>query len=118
MKTRLTQSFLPLSPAALHILLALVDEDRHGYAIMQEIRAHSNGEYNIGPGTLYDRLQKMMQEELVEESHKPGEDEDPRRRYYHLTRIGRNVLTAELNRLNNIVQDAKVRLKLAIERRR
>ena len=117
MKTALPLSFLPLSPAVLHILLARIDEDRHGYAIMQEIRTHSEGEYKIGPGTLYDNLQKMMHQGFVEESHQAGADEDTRRRYYRLTRLGKNVLAAELNRLEQIVHAGKMRLKPALGRR-
>lgn len=117
MKAGLPSSYLPLSPAVLHILLALVDEERHGYAIMQEIRTHSEGEYKIGPGTLYDNLQKLMQEGLVEEARQPSADEDARRRYYRLTRLGKNVLGAELNRLENLVRAGKLRLKPAFGRR-
>ncbi len=110
-------SFLPLSPAILHILLALAAEDRHGYAIMREIIQQSQGQYKIGPGTLYDNLQKMMNQGLVEESRRAGRDEDPRRRYYHLSRLGKSVLTAEVNRLEEVVREAKTHLKPALGRR-
>jgi DNA-binding PadR family transcriptional regulator len=110
MNAGLTSSFLPLSPAILHILLALAAEDQHGYAIMQEISQHSAGQYKIGPGTLYDNLQKMMNQGLVEESHRAGRDEDARRRYYRLTRLGRSVLAAEVNRLDDVLREAKARL--------
>ena len=59
---------IPLSPAALHILLSLAGEERHGYGIMQEVARESNGRYKLGPGTLYDNLQKLMKERLVEET--------------------------------------------------
>ena len=111
MNSGLASSFLPLSPAILHILLALAAEERHGYAIMQEISQHSQGQYKIGPGTLYDNLQKMMSQGLVEESRRAGPDEDSRRRYYRLTRLGRSVLAAEVNRLEDVVREAKARLK-------
>lgn len=117
MDSRLTSSFLPLSPAILHILLALADEDRHGYAIMQEISKHAQGQYKIGPGTLYDNLQKMMNQGLVEESRRASRDEDPRRRYYHLTRLGRSVLAAEVNRLDDVLRQAKAHLRHALGRR-
>jgi DNA-binding PadR family transcriptional regulator len=110
-------SFLPLSPAILHILLALAGEEKHGYAIMQEISQHSQGQYKIGPGTLYDNLQKMMTQALVEEARHPGRDEDPRRRYYRLTRLGRNVLTAEVDRLEDVVRQARAQLQTAPGRR-
>jgi DNA-binding PadR family transcriptional regulator len=117
MDSDLTLSFLPLSPAILHILLALTDEDRHGYAIMQEISKHSQGQYKIGPGTLYDNLQKMMNQKLVEESRRARRDEDPRRRYYRLTRLGRSVLAAEVNRLEDVLRQAKAHLRPALGRR-
>src|ERR1700761_8755851 len=107
MDSGVASSFLPLSPAILHILLALASEDRHGYSIMQEIGQHSQGQYKIGPGTLYDNLQKMLNQGLVEESHRAGSDEDSRRRYYRLTRLGRSVLGAEVSRLEDIVREAK-----------
>ncbi len=117
MDSGLTSSFLPLSPAILHILLALAAEDQHGYAIMQEISRHSQGQYKIGPGTLYDNLQKMMNLGQVEESRRAGRDEDPRRRYYRLTRLGRSVLAAEVNRLEDVLREAKARLLSPLGRR-
>jgi DNA-binding PadR family transcriptional regulator len=110
-------SYLPLSAAILHILLALAGQERHGYAIMQEIMQQSQGQYKIGPGTLYDNLQKMMYQGLVEESRRAGKDEDPRRRYYRLTRLGKSVLTAEVNRLEEVVRTAKSYLKPALGKR-
>lgn len=107
-------SFLPLSPAMLHILLALAPEERHGYAIMQDIAQHSQGLYRIGPGTLYDNLQKMMDQGLVEESRRAARDEDSRRRYYRLTRLGRSVLRAEVTRLEHVVSEAKAHLRPAL----
>jgi DNA-binding PadR family transcriptional regulator len=101
----------------LHILLALAAEERHGYAIMQEIIRQSQGQYKIGPGTLYDNLQKMLTQGLVEESRRAGKDEDPRRRYYRLTRLGKSVLTAEVNRLEEVVHAAKSFLKPALGKR-
>jgi DNA-binding PadR family transcriptional regulator len=103
--------FLPLSPAALHILLSLAGEDRHGYGIMQEIARQSEGQYKLGPGTLYDNLQKLMTQGLVEASPKPPAHEDPRRRYYRLTGFGRGVLAAEIARLDTVVRQAKVHLR-------
>jgi DNA-binding PadR family transcriptional regulator len=103
--------FLPLSPAALHILLSLAGEDRHGYGIMQEIARQSEGQYKIGPGTLYDNLQKLMVQGLVEESRRPPAHDDPRRRYYRLTSFGRGVLSAEVGRLETVVREARVHLR-------
>ena len=83
--------FLPLSPAALHILLALAGEDMHGYGIMQEVARQSEGQYKLGPGTLYDNLQRMMDQGMVEEAASPSGNDDPRRRYYRITRLGRSL---------------------------
>ncbi|HLG95676.1 MAG TPA: helix-turn-helix transcriptional regulator [Bryobacteraceae bacterium] len=105
--------FVPLSPAALHILLALSGEDRHGYGIMQEIARQSEGKYRLGPGTLYDNLQKLLNLALIEEAQRRHPGEDERRRYYGLTRLGRRVLAAEVERLENVVRAAKVNLRPA-----
>jgi DNA-binding PadR family transcriptional regulator len=104
-------SFLPLFPATLHILLSLAGEDRHGYGIMQEVARQSEGQYKLGPGTLYDNLQKLMNQELVENATRRAIDDDPRRRYYRLTRLGRRVLTVEIARLDNVVREAKLHLR-------
>src|SRR5580698_4657670 len=108
--------FLPLSPAALHILLSLAGEDRHGYGIMQEVARQSEGQYKLGPGTLYDNLQKLMTQGLVEHAPKRGRDEDPRRRYYRLTVSGRSVLTAEIARLEGVVREARIHLRTSPRR--
>jgi DNA-binding PadR family transcriptional regulator len=105
------RSFLPLSPATLHILLSLAGEELHGYAIMQEVQRQSEGKYKLGPGTLYDNLQKMIDRGLVEELGKKPGDDDPRRRYYRLSMLGRGVLTAEISRLDDVVREGKMRLQ-------
>jgi DNA-binding PadR family transcriptional regulator len=104
-------AFLPLSAATLHILLSLAGEDLHGYAIMQEVQRQSEGKYKLGPGTLYDNLQKMIDRGLVEEMGKRPGDDDPRRRYYRLSMLGRGVLTAEISRLDDVVREGKMRLQ-------
>src|SRR5271157_808928 len=104
-------SFLPLAPAALHILLSLAAEDLHGYGIMQEIARQSEGRYKLGPGTLYDNLQKLTMQGLVEESRRPPVHDDTRRRYYRLTSFGRGVLSAEVGRLETVVREARVHLR-------
>src|SRR5579875_2091438 len=103
----LTSQFLPLPPAALHILLALAGEDRHGYGIMREVKRQSDGQYRLGPGTLYDNLQRLLDKGLVAESTKAAPNEDPRRRYYRLTNLGRQVLAAEITRLEEMFRAAK-----------
>jgi len=106
-----TSSFLPLSPATLHILLSLAGEELHGYAIMQEVQRQSEGKYRLGPGTLYDNLQKMIERRLVEDLGQKAGDEDPRRRYYRLSTLGRGVLAAEIARLDGVVREGKLRLQ-------
>ena len=101
------KEFLPLSPAALHILLALAAEDLHGYGIMLEVARQSNDQYKIGPGTLYDNLRKLMIQGCVLEVRKGTAGGDPRRRYYRLTSLGRRVLAAEVARLETVVRDGK-----------
>ena len=103
--------FLPLSPAALHILLSLAGEDRHGYGIMQEVARQSDGQYKLGPGTLYDNLQKLLTQGLVEPSPRPPAHDDPRRRYYRLNSFGRGVLGAEVSRLETVVREARIHLR-------
>ncbi len=110
--------FLPLSPAALHILLSLAGEDRHGYGIMQEVARQSEGQYKLGPGTLYDNLQKLMNQGLLEEAAtKRGRGDDPRRKYYRLTSLGRAVLAAEVERLDAVVREARLHLRAPAPRR-
>jgi len=107
----------PLSPALCHILMALVGSDLHGYAIMQEISRQTEGEYALGPGTLYDNLQKAIRRRWVADmGHRAG-DADPRRRYYRLTSLGTSILSAEVSRLENVVRDAKARLRIPKPRR-
>lgn len=104
-------SFLPLSPAALHIMLSLAGEVRHGYGIMQEVARQSNGHYKLGPGTLYDNLQKLMNQGIVEEIHRSPGLEDQRRRYFRLTTLGRRVLATDIERLKRVVREGSLRLR-------
>ena len=104
------RSLLPLAPAALHILLALAHEDRHGYGIMLETRRQSQGHYKLGPGTLYDNLERLMHRGLVAEAPRRSAKEDPRRRYYRLTEFGRRVLSADLERLRAVVKTSGLEL--------
>ena len=104
-------SFLPLSPAALHILLALAPNDLHGYGIMQEIVRQSDGRYKLGPGTLYDNLQRLLAQRVVEEVTRGPRDQDSRRRYYRLTSLGQHVLSAESVRLEGVIRLARLHLE-------
>lgn len=106
-----TTPFLPLSPATLHILLALAGEDLHGYGIMQEIAKQSEGRYKLGPGTMYDNLQRLMDQRLVQEVGRRPEDQDTRRRYYRLSAFGRTVLAAEVTRLEGVIRLARLHLQ-------
>ena len=110
-------SFLPLAPATLHILLALAAEDLHGYGIMQEVARQSEGRYKLGPGTLYDNLQRLMKQGMVEEVSGKPEDKGSRRRYYRLSPQGRGVLSAEVSRLEGVVREARLHLKAPQPRR-
>ena len=84
-----SDSYLPLAPATLHILLAVAGEPMHGYGITQEVLRQSGGRYKLGPGTLYDNLQRLMKQRMVEEVAAPREEENSRRRYYRLSSLGR-----------------------------
>lgn len=108
--------FLPLSPAALHILLALASQDRHGYGIMREVARQSDDRYRLGPGTLYDNLQRLLEHGIVEESSPRSSVDDPRRRYYRLTQFGRRLLAAEITRLEGVVREARLHLNVRPER--
>jgi DNA-binding PadR family transcriptional regulator len=103
--------FVPLSAAALYILLALAGDELHGYGIMLEAARQSGGKYKLGPGTLYDNLKKLMAAGIVEESRRLPAGEDPRRRYYRLTGLGRRVLAEEISRLEGVLREAKTVLQ-------
>ncbi len=102
---------LPLTPAVFHILLALADQERHGYSIMQEVQALTAGQVKMGPGTLYGTIKRMLQMQLIEETEDRPDPEldDQRRRYYRLSGLGRRVLKAEAQRLESLVDAARKR---------
>ena len=99
------RAFLPMRPIDLSLLLALVDGERHGYALAQEIAARTDGLVALEPGNLYRVLRRLMNDGLVDESEKrPAPDlDDERRRYYRLTALGARVVAAELDRLRALV---------------
>jgi DNA-binding PadR family transcriptional regulator len=106
---REVESLLPLPPATFRILLALAAEERHGYAIIQEVAASTGGEVRLSAGTLYRSIQRMQEQGLIEESRRrpaPAED-DERRRYYLLTPFGAAVARAEARRLTQLVKLAR-----------
>lgn len=102
-------ALLPLPPATLHILMSLSEEDRHGYAVIQDVAARTGGEVKLGAGTLYRSIQRMLEQGLiVEVSERPApEDDDERRRYYRITPFGRRAARAETRRLTDLVKLAR-----------
>lgn len=102
---------VPLPPAWFHILLALAETERHGYALMQEVEAESGGVVRLGPGTLYGALRRLLELQLIEESGRRPDPEldDERRRYYRLTPGGRRVLAAEAARHERLVRLARAK---------
>lgn len=103
------QSLLPMTPAVFYVLFSLAQGERHGYAIMQETSKLSNGEFRMGPGTLYTTLQRLLDFKLIEEVELASAraQRASRRRYYRLTGTGRALLEAELARLDSIVRLAR-----------
>jgi DNA-binding PadR family transcriptional regulator len=102
-------ALLPLPAATFHILLALADDDRHGYAIIQDIAARTAGELQMSAGTLYRSIHRMLEQGLlVETSERPAPDEDDeRRRYYRITSFGTAVASAEAQRLAQLLRMAR-----------
>jgi len=101
--------FLPLQPAVFHILMALAEDDRHGYAIIQNVAERTGGSVRLSAGTLYRSIQRMLEDGLlVEIDDRPDpEEDDERRRYYRITTLGRNVARAEAQRLIDLVKMAR-----------
>ncbi len=99
----------PLTPAVLHILLALSMQERHGYGIMKQVESDSKGKVNMGPGTLYGSIRRMIDAGLIRESSKKIDPEmdDERRVYYKITALGQRTLAAELQRYREVVAVAK-----------
>lgn len=110
------RQFLPLSSAAFSILLALAGEDLHGYGIIQQVTRQSAGHYKLGPGTLYDNLKKLMTLGLVAQAANHSAGDDPRRRYYRLTPMGRSVFAAEVKRLEGALRRARAHLAVGPRR--
>jgi DNA-binding PadR family transcriptional regulator len=103
------RDLLPLTPAVLHILLSLAEEERHGYGIMREVEDRTGGEVRLGPGTLYGSIKRMLGDGLIEESDERPDPEldDSRRRYYRITDFGREVAGVEAARLERLVISAR-----------
>lgn len=105
------EALLPLQSATFHILMALADGDRHGYAIIQDVEERTNGELRLSPGTLYRSIQRMLEQGLITETReRPApEEDDERRRYYRITSFGISVAKAETSRLSQLLKMARSR---------
>jgi DNA-binding PadR family transcriptional regulator len=110
-KTPSPETFLPLPSATFHILMAVADEDRHGYAVIQDVAARTAGEIKLSAGTLYRSIQRMLEQGLIVEAReRPAPElDDERRRYYRITPLGAAVARAEATRLAKLVQLARIR---------
>jgi DNA-binding PadR family transcriptional regulator len=99
----------PLTPAVFHVLLALADGERHGYAIMQEVAENTGGQIKMGPGTLYGTIKRLLEARMIEESEqRPDPDlDDERRRYYRLTGLGQRAVKAEALRYAAMAEVAR-----------
>jgi len=109
--TRQSTASLPLAPAVFHILLALADGDAHGYRIRADVIERSNGKLKLDPGSLYRLIGRLSEDRLIDEapSRPKADDDDERRRYYRLTPLGRKVLTAETDRMADLVVIARAK---------
>lgn len=101
----------PLTPPVFHILMALVDGERHGYGIMQDVARQTDGVLQLGPGTLYGCLKRMVAARLVEESEERPDPalDDERRRYYRITPLGDRAVRSEARRLAGAVSAARAK---------
>src|SRR5215467_11928077 len=107
--SRTAEDMVPLTPAVLHILLALADGERHGYSIMKEVTRRAGGQVKMGPGTLYGSIKRMLADGLIQEADERPDPalDDERRRYYRLTNFGLRVMRVEVQRLQQIVRLAR-----------
>jgi len=102
------RQLLPLTPAVFYILFALAEGEKHGYAIMKEVEASSNGHFTMGPATLYTSIQRLLELGMIEETPTRS-DSERRRRCYRLSRAGRQVFEAEISRMESLVRSAQRR---------
>jgi DNA-binding PadR family transcriptional regulator len=112
------QSFLPLKTQWFHIMLSLAGEEQHGYGIMQEVMQRTTGKVRLWPATLYGSIKRLIEANLIEESTaRPApEFDDARRRYYRLTPLGRGVLNAECERLQELVKSIQTKQSMVPQR--
>ena len=113
------QDYLPLSAAVLHVLLALADGDKHGYAIIKEVRRRTSGDVELGASSLYSVLKRMTADGFVHETDERPDPalDDERRRYYRLSPLGRDIAVAELRRLESLLVQARAKRLLLHDRR-
>lgn len=111
------EQFLPLKPHWFHVMLSLADQEQHGYGIMQEVLERTEGKVRLWPATLYGTIKRLIEADLIEESEeRPApEVDDARRKYYRLTRLGRRVLAAESERLEDLVRVIRAKRRAAQE---
>lgn len=109
------ERFLPLKPNWFHVLLSLANDDLHGYGIMQEVLSRTNGKVRLWPATLYGTLERLLDAGLIAEAKRRPlvNEDDPRRRYYRLTALGRRVLSAESMRLEDLVRVIRAKRRAA-----
>jgi DNA-binding PadR family transcriptional regulator len=105
------EALLPLPPTTFHILLALLDQERHGYAIIQDVEERTGGALRMSAGTLYRTIARLVEQGLIRETSRrpPIELDDERRRYYRITPLGTDVARAEMRRLTELVRLARAR---------
>ena len=103
----LPKRFSPLPHAVFHILVAIADGERHGYAIMQDVAARTDGALRLGPGTMYGSIKRMLADGLIEEIDERPDEDDVRRRYYRITPLGRRVAMDESARLAKLLRQAR-----------
>ena len=110
-------SFIPLKTQWFHIMLSLAGEEQHGYGIMQEVLRRTTGKVRLWPATLYGSIKRLIEAELIEESdERPAPElDDARRRYYRLTALGRSVLDAECERLQELVRAIQLKRRMVPE---
>lgn len=103
------RDLLPLTPAMFHVLIALADQERHGYAIIKDVAHRTAGRVTLGTGTLYGIVKRLLADGLIVESKRrpAAEDDDERRRYYRITPFGKDVMVAETARLESMVAAAR-----------
>ena len=116
-RPRGVERLLPLKPKVLHILLALADGPRHGYSIMQEVAARTDGRVRVWPAAMYGTLRELEDLDWIVESQTRPSDDDERRRYFELTPLGKRVLIGEVQRLEAIVDHARASRALRRPRR-